>query len=70
MHPHHAVLSIQPSLTLLLSILQLACNHLQTGIASHHITHWVSNGQLPHGINGYRLLPKKLQDGVGLGKST
>jgi len=52
MHPHHAVLSIQPSLTLLLSILQLACHHLQTGIASHHITNWVSNGQLPHGING------------------
>ncbi|KAL7489050.1 hypothetical protein ACHAW6_014635 [Cyclotella cf. meneghiniana] len=59
---HQAALKIQPSLTLLLSILHLALMHLQTGIAPYHLTAWVANGLLPHALNGYALLPLKLKD--------
>ena len=69
MHPHHAAIKVQPSLTLLLSILQLALTHLQTGVAPHHLTMWVANGQLPHALNGYALLPKKLKERVGMVKN-
>lgn len=62
MDPHQAVLKLQPSLTLLVSILQLALTHLQTGVAPHHLTTWVANGQLPHALNGYALLPSKLKE--------
>ncbi|KAL7542095.1 hypothetical protein ACHAXR_013215 [Thalassiosira sp. AJA248-18] len=61
-HPHQAALKIQPSLTLLISILQLALTHLQTGVAPHHLTMWVANGQLPHALNGYALLPSRLKE--------
>lgn len=61
LYPHQAVLKVQPSLTLLLAIIQLACNHLQTGVAPHHLTMWVANGQLPHALNGYTILPSKLK---------
>ncbi|EED96006.1 predicted protein [Thalassiosira pseudonana CCMP1335] len=63
-HPHHATLKIQPSPTLLLSILQLALTHLQAGVAPYHLTTWVANGLLPHALNGYALLPSKLKERV------
>jgi hypothetical protein len=63
-HPHHAVLRVPPSLTLILSILQLALTHLQTGVAPHHLTSWAANGQLPHVLNGYSLLPTSLRNDV------
>lgn len=69
LHPHQAVLKMQPSLTLLLAILQLACNHLRTGIAPHHLTMWVSSGQLPHALNGYAMLPSDMKEGVEMVKN-
>ena len=63
--PYRAVLKIQPSLTLLLSILQLALMHLKTGYAPYHLTSWVANGLLPHALNGYELLPPELKEKVG-----
>lgn len=69
LHPHQAALKIQPSLTLLLSILQLALTHLRTGVAPHHLTRWVSNGQLPHGLNGYAQLPEKHKERVNMVKN-
>lgn len=68
-HPHHAVLKAQPSLTLILSILQLGLTHLQTGVAPHHLTMWAANGQLPQVLNGYSLLPTVLQNDVKMAKS-
>ncbi|KAL9188003.1 hypothetical protein ACHAXT_006381 [Thalassiosira profunda] len=68
MHPHHAALWIQPSLTFLLSILQLALTHLRTGVAPHHLTMWTASGQLPHALNGYELLPSKLKERIELVK--
>lgn len=68
-HPHHAVLKVPPSLTLILSILQLALTHLQTGVAPHHLTMWAANGQLPHVLNGYSLLPTILKNDVQMAKS-
>ena len=62
--PHQAVLRIQPSLRLLLSILQLALMHLQTGVAPYHLTTWTANGLLPHALNGFALLPQKLRERV------
>jgi hypothetical protein len=63
-HPFKAVLQIQPSLTLLLSILQLALLHLKTGYAAYQLTSWVANGSLPHALNGYALLPTELKERV------
>ena len=63
--PYKAVLQIQPSLTLLLSIMQLALVHLKTGYAPYHLTSWVANGLLPHALNGYVLLPTDLKEKVG-----
>ncbi|KAL7551411.1 hypothetical protein ACHAWF_016095 [Thalassiosira exigua] len=68
MHPHHAALKIRPSLTLLLSILQLALTHLRTGVAPHHLTTWVANGQLPHALNGFALLPSRMKERVDMVK--
>ena len=69
MKPHEAVLRIQPSLTLLLSILQLALTHLQTGVAPYHLTTWCRNGLLPHALNGYALLPPILREKVFMVKN-
>ena len=69
MHPHQAVLKIQPSLTLLLSILQLALTHLRTGVAPYHLTRWVANGQLPHGLNGYARLPTRHKKRIEMAKN-
>ncbi|KAL3809371.1 hypothetical protein ACHAXA_004374 [Cyclostephanos tholiformis] len=66
--PHHAALKVQPSMTLLLSILQLALNHLKSGVAPHHLTMWVSNGLLPHALNGYELMPSRLKERVEMVK--
>jgi len=63
-HPHLAALKVQPSMTLLLAILQLAMTYLKTGVAPHHLTMWVANGQLPHALNGYALLPSNLKERV------
>ena len=68
-HPHHAVLRTPPSMTLILSILQLALAHLQTGVAPHHLTTWAANGQLPHVMNGYSMLPTILKNNVQMAKS-
>lgn len=68
MKSREAALRIHPSLTLILSILQLALNHLKTGIAPHHLTTWVANGVLPHALNGYALLPLDLRDKVVMAK--
>ncbi|KAL7463707.1 hypothetical protein ACHAXS_004064 [Conticribra weissflogii] len=68
MKPREAVLRINPSLTLILAILQLALNHLKTGIAPHHLTAWVANGLLPHALNGYALLPSDLKNRVVMAK--
>ncbi|KAL3761959.1 hypothetical protein ACHAWU_010136 [Discostella pseudostelligera] len=68
-HPHHAVLKAPPSLTLILSILQLALTHLQTGVAPHHLTMWAANGQLPQVLDGYSLLPTTLKNDVQMAKS-
>lgn len=65
---YKAVLCIQPSLTLLLSILQLALMHLKTGYAAYHLTSWVANGSLPHALNGYALLPAEMKDRVDMVK--
>lgn len=62
--PFAAAIQIQPSLTLLLSIIQLALIHLKTGYAAYHLTSWVTNGSLPHALNGYALLPANLKDRV------
>ncbi|KAL3775134.1 hypothetical protein ACHAW5_010322 [Stephanodiscus triporus] len=66
--PYHAALKVQPSMTLLLSILQLALTHLQSGVAPHHLTMWVSSGQLPHALNGYALMPPRLKERVEMVK--
>lgn len=65
---YQAVLQIQPSLTLLLSILQLALIHLKTGHAAYHLTSWAANGSLSHALNGYTLLPSGLQERVAMAK--
>ena len=57
-------MKIRPSLTLLLAILQLALTHLQSGVAPYQITSWVSNGLLPHALNGYELLPSGIRDEI------
>jgi hypothetical protein len=62
--PFTAAIQIQPSLTLLLSILQLALIHLKTGHVAYHLTSWVANGYLPHALNGYALLPADMKDRV------
>jgi len=63
-HYQHAAMKIRPSLTLLLAILQLALTHLQSGIAPYQITSWVSNGLLPHALNGYELLPLGIKEDI------
>lgn len=66
--PYEAILQTQPSLTLLLSIIQLALTHLKTGYAAYHLTSWVANGLLPHVLNGYALLPSVLKRRVAMVK--
>jgi len=68
MKSREAAIRVHPSLTLILAILQLALNHLKTGIAPHHLTTWVANGVLPHALNGYALLPLDLKDKVVMAK--
>jgi hypothetical protein len=66
--PNSAALKVQPSMTLLLSILQLALTHLKSGVAPHHLTMWASSGQLPHALNGYALMPSRLKEKVEMVK--
>ncbi|KAL7451567.1 hypothetical protein ACHAWC_003389, partial [Mediolabrus comicus] len=65
-HPYHAVVKIYPSLSLLLSILQLALTDANVGIAPYHLTKFVANGLLNHALNGYVLLPPNMKRRVGM----
>jgi hypothetical protein len=67
-HPYHAVVKIYPSLSLLLSILQLALIDANVGIAPYHLTKFVANGLLNHALNGYMLLPPNMKRRVGMVK--
>mgnify|MGYP001177813652 FL=1 len=67
-HPYHAVVKIYPSLSLLLSILQVAFIDANVGIAPYHLTKFVANGLLNHALNGYMLLPPNMKRRVGMVK--
>lgn len=62
---HEAALRLEPSATLIASIVHLALLRLRTGIASFHLTTWASNGSYPFFLNAFAHLPPRLRKRMG-----
>jgi len=58
---NEAALRLEPSMTLIASIVHLALLRLHTGIASFHLTSWAANGSYPYILNAFVHLPRRLQ---------
>lgn len=58
---YFAALGLKPDSTLLTSIIYLALMMLKTGVASHHLHLWASDGTFKYTLNGFDYIPSELK---------